>query len=111
MSKKWTLLALILSLGSMGTLRANPLDSSDIVYIDGSPCNRACQSYMAWSAQALSGRYREQHETYVAPPAESEIAIPQHVSPACVVRQPAPVARTAPYAGKAASNGSTAGNK
>lgn len=109
MSKKWTF-ALILCLGSMGTLQANPLDSPDIVYIDGSPCNRACQSYMAWSAQALSGRYREQHETYVAPPAEPEIARPQHVSPARAVRQPAPVARTAPHAGKAASNGSTAPN-
>lgn len=33
------------------TSEASPLDSPDIVYIDGQPCNRACQSYMAWSRQ------------------------------------------------------------
>jgi hypothetical protein len=31
--------------------QAQPLDSPDIVYIDGQPCNSACQSYMAWSRQ------------------------------------------------------------
>jgi TRAP-type uncharacterized transport system substrate-binding protein len=40
-----------LSLGSAGALQAHPLDSPDIVYIDGMPCNSACQSYMAWSRQ------------------------------------------------------------
>ena len=47
MSRKWTLPILILSLCSSGALQANPLDSPGIVYIDGLPCNRACQSYMA----------------------------------------------------------------
>jgi hypothetical protein len=103
MSKKWTLLTLILSLGSTGALQANPLDSPGIVYIDGLPCNSACQSYMAWSAQALSGRYREQHETNVAAPAETEIERLEHAAPARVARQPAPVSRAAPRAAVAAS--------
>jgi TRAP-type uncharacterized transport system substrate-binding protein len=44
----------VLSLGSVGTSQAHPLDSPDIVYIDGLPCNSACQSYMAWSRQTSS---------------------------------------------------------
>ena len=54
MSKKSILLTCTLSLGSVGTSQAHPLDSPDIVYIDGLPCNSACQSYMAWSHQTLS---------------------------------------------------------
>jgi hypothetical protein len=54
MSKKWILLTSVLSLGSAGTSQAHPLDSRDTVYIDGLPCNRACQSYMAWSRKTLS---------------------------------------------------------
>ena len=75
MSRKWTLLTLMLSLCSGGTLQANPLDSPDVVYIDGLPCNRACQSYMAWSDQALSARHRRESETNVAVPAEAEWAV------------------------------------
>ena len=30
-------------------LAGNPTNSPDIVFIDGEPCNRACQSYLAWS--------------------------------------------------------------
>jgi hypothetical protein len=54
MSKKWIFLTCVLSLGSVETSLAHPLDSRDIVYIDGVPCNSACQSYMAWSRQMLS---------------------------------------------------------
>jgi len=54
MSKKWIFLTCVLSLGSVETSQAHPLDSRDIVYIDGMPCNSACQSYMAWSRQMLS---------------------------------------------------------
>src|SRR5450755_3583812 len=54
MSKKWIFLTSALSLGSLGTSQAHPLDSPDIVYIDGLPCNNACQSYMAWSRQTSS---------------------------------------------------------
>jgi hypothetical protein len=39
----------LLFLGSVGASQAQPLDSPDIVYIDGLPCNSTCQSYMAWS--------------------------------------------------------------
>ena len=104
MSKKRILLALILSLGSTGAIQANPLDSPGIVYIDGEPCNSACQSYMAWSAQALSGRYREQHEINVAAPAEAE---PERAAPARVARQSARVSRAAPRAAVAASKTGT----
>ena len=54
MSKNWRMLAGLLFLGSVGALQAHPLDSPDIVYIDGLPCNSACQSYMAWSRQKRS---------------------------------------------------------
>src|ERR1700676_4874925 len=54
MLKKWILLTCVLSLSSVGTSQAHPLDSPDIVYIDGLPCNRACQSYMTWSRQTSS---------------------------------------------------------
>src|SRR5216684_5537233 len=54
MSKSWMMLTCMLSLGSVGTSQAHPLDSPDIVYIDGLPCNSACQSYMAWSRQTSS---------------------------------------------------------
>ena len=111
MSKKWTLLALILSLGSTGALQANPLDSPGIVYIDGLPCNSACQSYMAWSAQALSGRHREQHETGVVVPTEAEIVGPEHAGPARVARQPAPVSRATPRAAVAAAKSRTLSTK
>jgi hypothetical protein len=49
MSKNWIMLAGLLFLGSVGTSQGHPLDSPDIVYVDGLPCNRACQSYLAWS--------------------------------------------------------------
>jgi hypothetical protein len=100
MSKKWTLLTLILSVCSSGTLQANPLDSPGVVYIDGLPCNRACQSYMAWSDQAFSARHRG--ETNVVVPAEAEIERLEHVGPARAAR-PAPVSRAASRAGTAAS--------
>ena len=54
MMRKWVLLSCVLLLGSAGNLEATPLDSPDIVYIDGLPCNSLCQSYMALSRQMLS---------------------------------------------------------
>jgi len=111
MSKKWTLLALILSFGSTGVLQAEPLDSPDIVYIDGKPCNRACQSYMDWSYRALSAGRRDFRETRVAVPAEAEADRVEPVARPRGSRHAAPVVRTAPHAGKATSNGRTAANK
>ncbi|HMC63915.1 MAG TPA: hypothetical protein VKI65_03165 [Gemmataceae bacterium] len=104
MSRKWTLLTLMLSLCSGGTLQANPLDSPVVVYIDGLPCNRACQSYMAWSDQALSARHRRESETNVAVPTEAEIDRVEHAARPRVARQPAPVPRTVPRVGVVASN-------
>ncbi|WFU20310.1 hypothetical protein [Bradyrhizobium sp. CB3481] len=109
MSKKRILLILILSLGSTGVLQANPLDSPGIVYIDGQPCNSACQSYMAWSAEALSRRYREHHETNVAAP---EIERPAQAGPARAARQPARSSRaTPPRAPVAASKTGTSNTR
>lgn len=105
MSRKWSLLTLILLLRSSGALHADPLDSPGVVYIDGLPCNRACQSYMAWSDQTLSARHREQRQTnVVVVPAEPEIGAVEHANGPRVARRPAPVPRPAPRAGMAASN-------
>jgi hypothetical protein len=111
MSRKWTLLALMLSLCSSGALQANPLDSPGVVYIDGQPCNRACQSYMAWSDRALSARHREERETSVVVPAEAEIERLEPAARPRVARQPAAVSRTLPRAGIAASNARTLNTK
>jgi len=106
------LLALIVFLGSGATLQAEPLDSPGVVYIDGQPCNRACQSYMDWSYRALSGRRQAERETSVVVPTEVETErVEPVVRPRVVARHAAPVVRTAPHAGKAASNGKTAGGK
>jgi hypothetical protein len=61
MSKNWMILTCMLFLGCVGISQAHPLDSPDTVYIDGLPCNTACQSYMAWS--------RRQTSLMAAPPA------------------------------------------
>jgi hypothetical protein len=103
MSRKWTLLTLIFFLGSVATLQANPLDSPGIVYIDGLPCNRACQSYMAWSRPSPA-RHREESESNFVAPAEAEIQRVEHAARPRVARQPVPVPRPMPRAGMAASN-------
>lgn len=56
MSKQRTLLTCILFISSIGASQAAPLDSPGTVYIDGLPCNSACQSYMAWSRQLSKSR-------------------------------------------------------
>ena len=77
--KNWVLLSCVLLLGFAGNSQATPLDSPDIVYIDGLPCNSLCQSYMAWSRQSSSmpaQRARAQPE--LVPPkaaAQREMAI------------------------------------
>jgi len=112
MSRKWTLLTLILFLCSSGALQADPLDSPDVVYIDGLPCNRACQSYMAWSDRALSARHPVERETnVVVVPAEPEIGGVEHAARPGVARRPAPVPRPAPRAGVAASNAKASNTK
>ena len=56
MSKQLILLTCILFISSIGASQAAPLDSPGTVYIDGLPCNSACQSYMAWSRQVAMSR-------------------------------------------------------
>jgi hypothetical protein len=52
MSKKALLTAsVLLVLVTPAPAPAHRLDGPDIVYMDGLPCNAACQSYMAWSRQ------------------------------------------------------------
>jgi len=111
MSRKWTLPTLMLLLCSSGALQANPLDSPGIVYIDGLPCNSACQSYMAASARALSARHREERGTIVVAPAEAEVEIVAQAPRPRVARHAAPVSRTSPRAGIAASNTRTLNTK
>lgn len=41
------------SSATLGLSEAEPHDSPDIVYIDGKPCNRLCQSYMRVSRQLM----------------------------------------------------------
>jgi hypothetical protein len=108
MSRNWTLLTLTLLLGSTGALQAEPLDSPGVVYIDGQPCNRACQSYMDWTNRALSARRHEEREISV-PEAEFERVEP--VARPRVAKHAAPLARPAPHAGKAASNNKTASTR
>lgn len=55
MLKTRAFLTCLLLIGSIGTSKAEPPDTPDVVRIDGQPCNQACQSYMAWS-RSLSGR-------------------------------------------------------
>jgi hypothetical protein len=52
--KRCVVFAVMACLSLTTTSRAMPPDSPDIVYIDGSPCNRLCQSYMTWSRKLLN---------------------------------------------------------
>jgi hypothetical protein len=103
MSKKWILLTSVLSLGSAGISQAHPLDSPDIVYIDGMPCNSACQSYMAWSRKTLSRsgqpapRQRSANAAVRrASAVEGERSKP--AAPAHMARQAVPIPREKPRA-------------
>jgi hypothetical protein len=52
--KAWPLsiMACHIFICSISLANAASVDSPDIVYIDGLPCNSACQSYMDWSRPA-----------------------------------------------------------
>src|SRR5262249_8236043 len=79
MSKNLIMLTGLLVLGSVGISQAHPLDSPDIVYIDGLPCNSACQSYMAWSRRTSSV---SRHAAPVESPVESRPAKAAREKPA-----------------------------
>jgi hypothetical protein len=53
-SVKVLAIAGVVSFGFVVASVAGPLDSPGTVYIDGTPCNLSCQSYMAWSRQILN---------------------------------------------------------
>lgn len=55
MSKSTSFFACTVFLSSISVSVAAPLDAPGTVYIDGVPCNRLCQDYMAWSNK-VSGR-------------------------------------------------------
>jgi hypothetical protein len=70
MSKNWIMLTGLLLLGFVGPSQAHPWDAPDIVYVDGLPCNSACQVYLAWSRRKVS--FATQHSAPVeSAPAES----------------------------------------
>lgn len=77
MPKLFALLGCILFVASAETSRAAPPDSPGTVYIDGVPCNLACQSYMAWSRRVRSQQ---------AAPAVSPSAPLRTVQPAAKTR-------------------------
>ena len=81
MSKIWIMPAALLFLGFAGTSQAHPLDSPDVVYIDGLPCNSACQSYMAWTRRKTS--FTSEHSAPVeSAPVEPSIVKPAPAKPA-----------------------------
>jgi hypothetical protein len=105
MSRHLTLLPLIFLLGPITALQAQPLDSPDVVYIDGQPCSRACQAYMNWTNRAFSARRHEEREISVVAPPEAEFERIEPVARPRAARHAAPAVRTAPATGKAISNG------
>ena len=86
MSKNWMMLTGLLFLGSVGASQAHPLDTPDVVYIDGLPCNSACQSYMAWTRRKTSS-VTEQSAPVEPPPVESPAV---HYAPEKPVQRSAP---------------------
>jgi hypothetical protein len=68
MKSRVALIGLLLA-GSVGVSNAAPPDSPETVYVDGTPCNGFCQSYMAWSRQTLAGRASQTPPRVVERPA------------------------------------------
>ncbi|HVR57296.1 MAG TPA: hypothetical protein VMT72_10775 [Pseudolabrys sp.] len=56
MFRLYALLACFFLAISVEPSRAAPQDSPGTIYIDGVACNLACQSYLAWSRQQLTGQ-------------------------------------------------------
>ena len=55
--RSFYVIATCLYFGTLGAALADPLNSPGTVYIDGLPCNIACQSYMDWSNKMLREKY------------------------------------------------------
>jgi hypothetical protein len=111
--KAWVLLTSVLSLASAGALQAHPLDSPDIVYIDGVPCNSSCQNYMAWSRQTLSASTasrqsaRPSTDAAVGPAKETRAERSKSALPARIAKQAVPIPRAMPRTAIAASHPAT----
>src|SRR5258707_1923307 len=82
----------LLLAGSVAISHATPPDSPDTVYIDGTPWNSLCQSYIAWSRAALSGASAQIPPKVVRRRAAGTIAGTSAVKPKHVARQAAPTA-------------------
>jgi hypothetical protein len=91
----------LLTLGSLAGTQAHPLDSPETVYIDGVPCNGACQSYMAWSRKTLQESSASAHAPTQAARAKSgrtrviSMASPKR-APSALAREAVPLPRKAP---------------
>ena len=98
MLKLSTLLTCILFTASVGSSRAAPLDSPDTVYIDGLPCNSACQSYMAWSRQVSKANSRPVRSRLAQPSSRTKAqrttkmreSIPNSAAPTRLAKKAAP---------------------
>lgn len=91
-----------LSLSAIAGAQARPLDSPETVYIDGVPCNSACQSYMAWSRKTLEENSGAQRAA--APAADRKVShtrmtsavAPKRLTPLPPTREVIPFPRQAP---------------
>jgi hypothetical protein len=99
MVKLSTLLTCILFIASVGSTQAAPLDSPGTVYIDGVPCNSACQSYMAWSRQVAQSRNSQPGRSQFTQPslkpknqraAKTRESVPARATPTRVAKKVAP---------------------
>jgi hypothetical protein len=112
MLKNFMIPAFLLLLGWTASSQAHPLDSPDIVYIDGVACNTACQAYMSWSRRLTSSVTRPTplvpHSSYAARRGSTVHRYKSEPVPRTRVARPViplPPARTAKLspAGKAAA--------
>ena len=98
MLKLSTLLTCIFFIASVGYSQAAPLDSPDTVYIDGLPCNRACQSYMAWSRQVSKANSQPVRSRLAQPSSRTKAqrttnmreSIPNRAAPTRLAKKAAP---------------------
>jgi hypothetical protein len=101
LSRHFVMIA-VLSLSSFVGAQAHPLDSPETIYIDGVPCNGACQSYIAWSRKTRernSGAPRASTlsaDHKISPTITSSVAAPKLLTPLPPTREVVPVPRKAP---------------
>src|ERR1700761_6292942 len=96
--RRHLILACALSLGSFAAVRAHPMDSPDTIYIDGVPCNAACQSYMAWSRKTLQQNSESPHAVANRKLGKTRLTsvVAKHSASRASTRGATPVPREAP---------------